>query len=280
MRTKEFQCGGDESSLLDCRSSGSDRNTCSPVGLTCSDPENIRLVGEASRCAGTLEVKSQGDWRPVDDWDSEWDMTSAAAVCTQLHCGSAVSTEINRDFPDRLVWWITASCVQSAAALSECVMMTDYDESYVGLDLICSDLLTRPNISLSSADGEQLELQVLTGSDFNISCSTEPQYPGGSFQLIFTSTNRAKNHTLPAVNHSAHFPFFSAGRTHRGEYRCVYHVYVFSQNFSSESRTLRLAVLASVSELMIRLVVLLLGLLLLITALCCSSKASRSQKSG
>ena len=39
MRTKEFQCGGHESALLDCRSSGSDRNTCSPgkaVGLTCS----------------------------------------------------------------------------------------------------------------------------------------------------------------------------------------------------------------------------------------------------
>ncbi|XP_059213823.1 scavenger receptor cysteine-rich type 1 protein M130-like [Centropristis striata] len=39
MWTKEFQCGGNESALLDCRSSGSDRNTCSPgraVGLTCS----------------------------------------------------------------------------------------------------------------------------------------------------------------------------------------------------------------------------------------------------
>ncbi|XP_035854544.1 scavenger receptor cysteine-rich type 1 protein M130-like [Sander lucioperca] len=39
MRTKEFQCGGHESALLDYRSSGSDRNTCSPgkaVGLTCS----------------------------------------------------------------------------------------------------------------------------------------------------------------------------------------------------------------------------------------------------
>ncbi|XP_074517804.1 CD5 antigen-like [Sebastes fasciatus] len=40
MWTKEFQCGGTESALLDCRSSGSDRNTCSPgraVGLTCSE---------------------------------------------------------------------------------------------------------------------------------------------------------------------------------------------------------------------------------------------------
>ena len=39
MWTKEFQCGGNESALLDCRSSDSARNTCSPgkaVGLTCS----------------------------------------------------------------------------------------------------------------------------------------------------------------------------------------------------------------------------------------------------
>ncbi|KAF7643028.1 hypothetical protein LDENG_00246330, partial [Lucifuga dentata] len=37
--TKEFQCGGNEQDLLDCGSSGSLRNTCSPakaVGLTCS----------------------------------------------------------------------------------------------------------------------------------------------------------------------------------------------------------------------------------------------------
>ena len=39
MWTKEFQCGGNESALLDCRSSGSTRTSCSPgkaVGLTCS----------------------------------------------------------------------------------------------------------------------------------------------------------------------------------------------------------------------------------------------------
>ena len=39
MWTKEFQCGGRESDLMDCGSLDSARNTCSPgkaVGLTCS----------------------------------------------------------------------------------------------------------------------------------------------------------------------------------------------------------------------------------------------------
>ncbi|XP_059213666.1 scavenger receptor cysteine-rich type 1 protein M130-like [Centropristis striata] len=84
MSTKKFQCGGNESALLDCRSSGSDRNTCSPgraVGLTCSESDSLRLVGGDSRCAGTLEVK-QGEWRPVDDTD--WSLKEADLVCKNL----------------------------------------------------------------------------------------------------------------------------------------------------------------------------------------------------
>ncbi|XP_010772610.1 scavenger receptor cysteine-rich type 1 protein M130-like [Notothenia coriiceps] len=65
MGTKEFQCGGHESALLDC-SSASERNTCSPgtaVSLTCSEP--VRLVEGESRCAGDLELEHLGEWRPV-----------------------------------------------------------------------------------------------------------------------------------------------------------------------------------------------------------------------
>ena len=44
---KEFQCEGNESALLDCRTSDSTRNTCSPdktVGLTCSGSQTLVLV--------------------------------------------------------------------------------------------------------------------------------------------------------------------------------------------------------------------------------------------
>ncbi|XP_050923031.1 scavenger receptor cysteine-rich type 1 protein M130 [Lates calcarifer] len=241
MWTKEFQCGGQESALLDCRSSGSARTTCSPgkaVGLTCSEP--VRLVGGASRCAGTLQVK-RGEWRPVAD--SDWTLKAAAVVCRQLDCGSAVST--GKESIDGSVWWISFDCVQSGSTLREC-SSSSYSSSI--LEVICSDLLVQPVISLSSSmDGVSKAQQqgysgVFRGFNFTISCSIQPQYPGGFFQLTFTSSNTTHNYTLSAVNHSAHFLFPAAEPAHQGDYTCVYHVYVFSHNFSSESRRLSLTV--------------------------------------
>nr|XP_033503098.1 scavenger receptor cysteine-rich type 1 protein M130-like [Epinephelus lanceolatus] len=136
MWTKEFQCGGHESALLDCRSSGSDRNTCSPgkaVGLTCSEP--VRLVGGDSRCAGTLEVKREGEWRPVTGYYSDWTLKTAGVVCRDLDCGSAVSVG-EREESYRPVWWIRSECVHSGSALRECATS---DFSSTILDLTCSD---------------------------------------------------------------------------------------------------------------------------------------------
>ncbi|TDG98469.1 hypothetical protein EPR50_G00200690 [Perca flavescens] len=246
-RTKEFQCGGHESALLDCRSSISDRNSCSPgkaVGLTCSEP--VRLVGGSSRCAGTLEVKHQRQWRPVGgyyDWPLKQAREIAAAACRELDCGSAVSVK-DRESSVRSVLWIRSNCVQSGSALRECAK--SLYSAYI-LDLTCSDLLLQPNISVSSSmdgvsEAQQQGFQVFRGSTFNISCFIQPQYPGGSFQLTFTSSNSTHNCTQPAVNHSAHFLFPAAEPAHQGTYSCVYRLYVFSHNFSSESRPLSLTV--------------------------------------
>ncbi|KAL3048619.1 hypothetical protein OYC64_007216 [Pagothenia borchgrevinki] len=90
---------------------------------------------------------------------------------------------------------------------------------------------------------QQQGFQVFRGSTFSISCSIQPQYPGGSFQLNFTSINSANNYySEPAVNHSAHFLFPAAEPAHQGNYSCVYHVSAFSQDFSSESRLLSVTV--------------------------------------
>ncbi|XP_059187868.1 CD5 antigen-like [Centropristis striata] len=136
MWTKEFQCGGDESAVLNCRSSGSDRNTCSPgraVGLTCSEP--VRLVGGDSRCAGTLELKHQGEWRPVDD--SNWNLKTATAICRELDCGSVVSVE-RRETSGRSVRRISSYCVLSGSALRDCATLASSSSLYI-VNLTCSD---------------------------------------------------------------------------------------------------------------------------------------------
>ncbi|XP_059210435.1 scavenger receptor cysteine-rich type 1 protein M130-like [Centropristis striata] len=285
LRTKEFQCGGNESALLDCRSSGSDRNTCSPgraIGLTCSEP--VRLVGGGSRCAGTLELKGEGEWRPV--YDSAWTLKDVAAVCRDLSCGSAVSVRNRKESSYRSVWWIRSDCVQSGSALRDCASLLFFRSI---LDLTCSDLLLQPNISaFSSMDGvseakqqqqqQQEEFRVFRGSNFTISCSIQPQYPGGSFQLTFTSSNSAHNYTQPAVNHSADFLFPAAEPAHQGSYSCVYHVYVFNHNFSSESRLLSVFI-SDPTPFIIRVVVLPLSLLVSNTAIFFYCKATRGQKS-
>ncbi|XP_037608547.1 scavenger receptor cysteine-rich type 1 protein M130-like [Sebastes umbrosus] len=139
MWTKEFQCGGHESALLDCRSSGSERNTCSPgkaVGLTCSEPDDVRLVGGDSRCAGTLEVKHQEVWRPVGVRGVYWTLKEAAVFCRKLGCGPAVSVRRRKE-SYRSVWWIRSDCVQSESALRECA--TPGNSPSI-LYLTCSDL--------------------------------------------------------------------------------------------------------------------------------------------
>ncbi|KAG8003244.1 hypothetical protein GBF38_007654, partial [Nibea albiflora] len=279
--TKEFQCGGHESALLDCRSSGSTRNTCSPgkaVGLTCSEP--VRLVTGRSHCSGTLEMKNLGDWKPVGYLRYHLTMEEAAVVCRDLGCGS-LSAKRRKKSSDRSVWIIGPNCITSESALRDCVRPGFSD--YI-LYLICSDQLVHPSISVSSSVDEVSEVQqqgfhVLWGSSFTISCSIQPQYPGGSFQLTFTSSNTAHNYTHPAVNHSAHFLFPVAEPAHQGNYSCVYHVYVFSHKFSSKSH--RLCLTGSVpTVLVIRWVIVPLTLLLVNTALYFYYKASMAQKPG
>uniref|UniRef100_A0A3P8NQ53 SRCR domain-containing protein n=1 Tax=Astatotilapia calliptera TaxID=8154 RepID=A0A3P8NQ53_ASTCA len=134
--SKEFQCEGHESALLDCRSSGSARKSCSPgkaVGLTCSE-SHVRLMGGASRCAGTLEVKHLEEWRLVHG--SDWTLKEAAVVCEHLGCGSAVYVGEREEFPYRFVWEIKPDCVHFQSGQIECAKSTVLSSI---LDLTCSD---------------------------------------------------------------------------------------------------------------------------------------------
>ncbi|XP_026212486.1 scavenger receptor cysteine-rich type 1 protein M130-like [Anabas testudineus] len=279
--TREFQCRGHESALLDCGSSDSTRNTCSPgraAGLTCSDPLDLRLVGEGSRCTGVLELKHDKVWIKV--YDSDWTLTSAAEVCRRLHCGNVVSTA-SRSTSSSDALWISSECVRSGSAPRECVRAGPWTATST-LHLTCLDQQLPPPIVSVDGVSEALQqgFQVFRGSSFTISCSIQPQFPGGSFQLSFTSSDQTHGYTQLAVNHSAHFLFPAAEPAHQGRYTCVYHVYVLSHNFSIESRRLSLTVSAKYQErfsLIIRII--LLPLILLLVNMYFYSKATRGQRS-
>uniref|UniRef100_A0A674BFN6 Deleted in malignant brain tumors 1 protein-like n=1 Tax=Salmo trutta TaxID=8032 RepID=A0A674BFN6_SALTR len=257
---KEFQCKGKESLLLDCDTSDRENNICLPgnaVGLTCSEPDDVRLVGGGSRCAGVVERYDQGEWRTVG---SDWNQRDVAAVvCRQLGCGSTVSV-----LPGNTTRGFGVSCSGSESSLREC--SRSYDLS-PGLTVICSDLLVQPDISLTDSMGGVSRghqgPEVFRGYSFTITCSTQPQYTGGSFLLTFTGSNRTQ--TQPAVNHSAAFLFPAADDSHQGNYRCVYDNHVFSHNFSSESELLSLTVTAS--RLTAFIIIIVVVLLILLTAI-------------
>ncbi|XP_050975787.1 deleted in malignant brain tumors 1 protein [Labeo rohita] len=101
--------------------------------------------------------------------------------------------------------------------------------------------LQRPSISHSAPDGQFVvgsQGPVITrGHSFTIICSTESQYPGGSFHL-FRGPNITRSES--AVNHSSSFSFPEADYSHEGTYSCVYEVSVSSRSFRSSASKLLL----------------------------------------
>ncbi|XP_061856645.1 LOW QUALITY PROTEIN: antigen WC1.1-like [Colius striatus] len=53
----------------------------------CGGTEELRLVGGGGRCAGRVEVKHDGEWGSVCNYDFDWEAVWARVVCRQLRCG-------------------------------------------------------------------------------------------------------------------------------------------------------------------------------------------------
>ena len=123
------------------------------------------LVGGTSHCTGLLEMKHQGEWRPVDGW-SDWNLPSSSVVCRQLDCGSAVSTERSSGATHKPVWRITSACVGSESSLRECGRKMSATSLYI-LEVICS--------------GNQLLLQL----QYYIYSVWQNHGKNGSDQMIF-----------------------------------------------------------------------------------------------
>ncbi|XP_034080418.1 deleted in malignant brain tumors 1 protein-like isoform X1 [Gymnodraco acuticeps] len=211
--------------------------------LTVKDLEDVRLVNMQSRCAGALEVQHQEEWRAVSFLHS-WSLREAAVVCTQLGCGTPVSSSrVQLPGAARPAWRFYSDCDGSEGALMDCGSVRKWLSSSGSTQVVCSDILLPPNRPVISTrgyyDDQERDVLLFKGRSFSLNCSVEPQYPGGSFSLMLTGSNPT-SYTLPAVNHSAFFRFAAAEPAHQGNYSCVYHNYVFHQNFSAEGQSLSL----------------------------------------
>ncbi|XP_056130243.1 uncharacterized protein si:ch211-150o23.3 isoform X2 [Lampris incognitus] len=84
---------------------------------------------------------------------------------------------------------------------------------------------------------------VIRGHSFNITCSTQQQYPGGSFQLRLVRSNGTVRQSLPALTPSVTFTFPNAQSSNEGYYYCLYRVQQSGRTFvSRESQPLPISI--------------------------------------
>ncbi|XP_055521458.1 deleted in malignant brain tumors 1 protein-like [Leucoraja erinacea] len=90
--TYNVECSGNEAALRECKSRTwglYDAPHSNDAGVICEDHRELRLVSKDDQCSGRLEVQYGETWGTV--CDLAWDMDDANVVCSQLHCGVAVS---------------------------------------------------------------------------------------------------------------------------------------------------------------------------------------------
>ncbi|XP_071503570.1 scavenger receptor cysteine-rich domain-containing protein DMBT1-like [Diadema antillarum] len=81
----DVECNGTESNLADCQHNGYGMHNCGhyeDVGVECTTPGEIRLVGGQDNTQGRVEIYYDGQWGTV--CDDSWDIEEANVVCRML----------------------------------------------------------------------------------------------------------------------------------------------------------------------------------------------------
>ncbi|NXW85774.1 C163A protein, partial [Alopecoenas beccarii] len=82
----------------------------------------LRLVGGGGRCAGRVEVKHNGEWGSVCNYDFDWDAHWATVVCRQLRCGTVARASSYAPFGQGTgrIWLQPFFCRGTEEMLQEC----------------------------------------------------------------------------------------------------------------------------------------------------------------
>ncbi|XP_078520260.1 scavenger receptor cysteine-rich type 1 protein M130-like [Lissotriton helveticus] len=138
----EVNCTGEEESVMLCGSDGLGKHKCvmlEEVAVTCSETIRLRLSDGQSRCAGRVEVYSDGSWGGV--CGDIWNEKNAEVVCRELNCGNHERTPEKLHFGKRIdpVRMSSLRCSTKESHLWQCAQSsTPQCSSNNGAQVICS----------------------------------------------------------------------------------------------------------------------------------------------